>query len=283
MTQINFVKMHGLGNDFVVLDARRQPDILSLTPSDIRAIADRKTGIGCDQFIVIEAPPSQEADAFMRIRNADGGEVAACGNAARCVADLLMTEFGRDHTCFETAAGLLEAERGENGLISVDMGPARLDWRDIPLKEAMDTREVKLCLGPLNHPVAVNVGNPHAVFFVENAETVDLEKWGPLLEHHALFPERANIGVVHVRTEDVLRLRVWERGVGITRACGSGACAALVGAARRGLTGRRGEVVLDGGSLMIEWQPDNHIIMTGPASLSFQGQFARVEGCDPAR
>ena len=274
MTEINFVKMHGLGNDFVVLDARKQPHVLSLTPADIRAIADRKTGVGCDQFIVIEAACSPDADAFMRIRNADGGEVAACGNAARCVADLLMTELGRDHTGFETAAGLLEAERAENGLISVDMGPAHLDWRDIPLKEAVDTRDIKLSVGPLSNPVAVNVGNPHAVFFVEKAETVDLEKWGPLLEHHGMFPERANIEVVHVLADHRLRMRVWERGVGITRACGSGACAALVAAARRGLTGRRGEVVLDGGSLMIEWQPDNHILMTGPATLSFQGRLA---------
>ena len=277
MTEINFIKMHGLGNDFVVLDARKQPDILSLTAADIRAIADRKTGVGCDQFIVIETAPSQDLDAFMRIRNADGGEVAACGNAARCVADLLMTEQGHDHTSFATAAGILEAERGENGLISVDMGPVHLDWRDIPLKEAVDTKEMKLSVGPLANPVAVNVGNPHAVFFVEDAETIDLQRWGPLLEHHDMFPERANIEVVHVRADGSLRMRVWERGVGITRACGSGACAALVAAARRGLTGRRGEVVLDGGSLMIEWQPDNHIVLTGPATLSFYGRLTGAE------
>ena len=277
MTEINFIKMHGLGNDFVVLDARKQPDILSLTAADIRAIADRKTGVGCDQFIVIETAPSQDLDAFMRIRNADGGEVAACGNAARCVADLLMTEQGRDHTSFATAAGILEAERGENGLISVDMGPVYLDWRDIPLKEAVDTKEIKLSVGPLANPVAVNVGNPHAVFFVEDAETIDLQRWGPLLEHHDMFPERANIEVVHVQADGGLRMRVWERGVGITRACGSGACAVLVAAARRGLTGRRGEVVLDGGSLMIEWQPDNHIVLTGPATLSFYGRLTGAE------
>ena len=278
MTEINFVKMHGLGNDFVVLDARKQPHVLSLSTADIRGLADRKTGIGCDQLIVIETAPSQDTDAFMRIRNADGGEVATCGNAARCVADLLMTEYDRDYTSFTTAAGILEAERGENGLISVDMGPVRLDWRDIPLQEAADTKEITLSVGPLNNPVAVNVGNPHAVFFVTDAEAVDLQKWGPLLEHHPLFPERANIEVVHMTADHRLRMRVWERGVGITRACGSGACAVLVAAARRGLAGRRGEVVLDGGSLLIDWQPDNHIVMTGPATLSFRGRLAAGAG-----
>ena len=278
MTEINFVKMHGLGNDFVVLDARKQPHVLSLTTADIRGLADRKTGIGCDQLIVIETAPSQDTDAFMRIRNADGGEVATCGNAARCIADLLMTEHDRDYTSFATAAGILEAERNENGLISVDMGPVRLDWRDIPLQQATDTKQITLSVGPLNNPVAVNVGNPHAVFFVTDAEAVDLQKWGPLLEHHPLFPERANIEVVHMTADHRLRMRVWERGVGITRACGSGACAALVAAARRGLTGRRGEVVLDGGSLLIDWQPDNHIVMTGPATLSFRGRLAAGAG-----
>jgi diaminopimelate epimerase len=268
-----FVKMHGLGNDFVVIDARERP--LALDDAKTRAIADRHTGVGCDQLIIMETPRGGKAgaDVVMRIRNADGGEVSACGNASRCVADLVMRETGRDHIVIETAAGLLDAERADRGRISVDMGEARLDWRDIPLAEPHDTNHLPLALGPLKDPVAVSMGNPHAVFFVDGAEAVDLKTLGPTLEHHKMFPERANIGVAQVLGRDRIRLRVWERGAGITLACGTGACAALVAAARRGLTDRKATVIVDGGELEIEWLKDGHVLMTGPVAVSFTGEL----------
>lgn len=271
VTTLEFVKMHGLGNDFVVLDARTAP--LSLDPERTRAIADRRIGVGCDQLIMLERAQDRRADAFMRILNADGGEVEACGNAARCIASLLIGETGRDHVVIETVAGLLDAERREDGLVAVDMGEARLDWRDIPLSRAMDTLHLDLAVGPLSKPVAVNVGNPHAVFFVSDAEAIDLETWGPKIERHPLFPERVNVEVVHPMADDRLRMRVWERGVGITRACGTGACATLVAANRRGFAGRKAIVALDGGPLEIEWRADNHVVMAGPVAVSFAGQL----------
>jgi diaminopimelate epimerase len=264
-----FIKMHGLGNDFVVLDARAEA--IALDAAAARAIADRHTGVGCDQLLILEPPRSQGADVFMRIRNADGGEVEACGNGTRCVADLVMREQGRDRVVVETAAGLLEARAAGPQRVSVDMGPARLAWRDIPLARECDTLHVPLALGPLADPVCTSLGNPHATFFVEDAEAIDLAALGPRLEHDPIFPERANIGVVQVLSPTRLRFRVWERGAGITVACGSGACAALVGAHRRGLAERRAEIVLDGGSLEIEWRADGHVLMTGPVAVSFTG------------
>ena len=271
MTALPFLKMHGLGNDFVVIDARSRAVILD--EREARHIADRRQGIGCDQLILIEPAKSRLADAFMRIRNADGGEVEACGNATRCVADLLMKEKGLSHVVIETVAGLLDAEAAGEGLVSVDMGPALLDWREIPLAKPMDTLHLDLSLGGLSDPVAVNTGNPHAVFFVGDAEAVDLTALGPVIERHPLFPERVNVEVATVISPERIRMRVWERGVGITRACGTGACATLVAAARRKLTGRRAEVILDGGSLEIEWLPDNHLRMTGPVAVSFSGEL----------
>src|SRR6185437_295111 len=223
-----FIKMHGLGNDFVVLDARKAK--LSLDAGAARAIADRHTGVGCDQLIVIERARDPAADVFMRIRNADGGEVEACGNATRCIADLVMREAGRDRAVIETAAGLLDATAAGPERITVDMGPARLDWRDVPLARECDTLHVPLALSPLADPVACSMGNPHATFFVPDAEAIDLATLGPVLEHDPLFPERANIAVVQVLSPTRLRFRVWERGTGITVACGTGACAALVAA-----------------------------------------------------
>lgn len=264
-----FTKMHGLGNDFVVLDVRETG--LVLRPEQIRAIANRRTGVGCDQFIVIELTKDAHADVFMRILNADGSEVEACGNATRCIADLVMEQTGRDHTIIETVVGLLDAHPTADGRISVDMGPVKLDWREIPLADPVDTGSVPLEVGPLANPVAVNVGNPHAVFFVDDAEAVDLERWGPQIETHEMFPARINVEVVQVLNDSQLRMRVWERGVGITQACGTGACASLVAAARRKLTGRRAEVILDGGPLEIEWMPDNTVQMTGPVARSFSG------------
>jgi diaminopimelate epimerase len=270
--------MHGLGNDFVVLDARAAD--LELTPERRRTIADRRLGVGCDQLIVLERPTDREADVFMRIYNSDGGEAGACGNATRCVASVVMDERNSDHVTVQTIAGLLESQKaglGSNGLpvISVDMGPARLDWREIPVSQACDTNHLPLGLGPLQDPVGTNMGNPHATFFVDDADAIPLAELGPKLEHDRLFPERANIGVAQLVGEDRLRLRVWERGAGITLACGSGACAAVVAASRRGLVQRKADVVLEGGTLTIEWLRDGHVLMTGGIALAFKGELDR--------
>ncbi len=273
MDGVPFIKMHGLGNDFVMLDTREMP--LRLNAAQVRGIADRHKGVGCDQVIVIEKTDTGLADVGMRIFNADGGEVEACGNASRCVAALLMEELNRDHLIIETKAGLLDAEGQANGAITIDMGRAKLDWRDIPLREAMDTLHLPLSLGPLSDPAAVNMGNPHAVFFVKDAEAIDLESLGPKLERHAMFPDRANIEIAQIISPEKIRVRVWERGTGITLACGTGACAALVAANRRGLASRKADIVLDGGVLTIEWLKDEHVLMSGPAAISFKGHLAK--------
>ena len=270
----SFVKMHGLGNDFVVFDARTAP--LALSPAAARAIADRRTGVGCDQIVVLEA--SETADAFMRIRNADGGEVDACGNGARCAAALLMAESGRDRALLDTAAGPRTACAEASGAVSVDMGAPGLDWRDIPLAEARDTLHTGIGSGPLTDAAAVSMGNPHAVFFVDDAEAVDLETLGPRLETDPLFPERANVEAASLVGPDLLRMRVWERGVGITRACGTGACAVAVAAHRRGLCGRHVTVRLDGGALSVAWEADGRVRMSGPAAVSFRGRLGTGAG-----
>lgn len=263
--------MHGLGNDFVVLDARNTP--IDLTVAQVQAMADRRTGAGCDQFIVMEPARNQGADVFMRIRNADGNEVEACGNATRCIARLVMDETGKSDVVVETVVGLLHA-RDAGETVTVNMGPARLDWTEIPVAEECDTLTMPLTVGPLEGPVGVNVGNPHAVFFVDNAESIDLSAAGPHVETHPFFPERTNVEVVHKRDDGSLRMRVWERGVGITQACGTGACAVLVAAVRRGvIEGRKADVVLDGGTLGIEWLLSGEILMTGPASRAYSGTF----------
>ncbi len=269
MEPLPFVKMHGLGNDFVVFDARRRA--LELSADQVRAIANRHTGVGCDQLIIMGPPRNGAADVFMRIRNADGSEVEACGNATRCVASVVMKERGADAVVIETVVGLLHATASGNDLISVDMGPVRLDWQDIPLARSMDTLHMGIEEGPLRDPVGVNVGNPHAVFFVDDVESIPLETLGPRVEHHALFPARINVEAVQVLSPTRLRMRVWERGTGITLACGTGACAALVAAHRRGLAERTAEIVLDGGTLHIEWNNEDHVIMSGPAATSFTG------------
>src|SRR5215469_12617331 len=264
MGKIPFLKMHGLGNDFVVLDGRHTA--IAVDAAMARALADRRTGIGCDQVILLEPPRHPDAQALMRIHNPDGSEAEACGNATRCVADVLRRETGDTRVRIETIAGLLEAKALPDGRIAVDMGPARTGWREIPLSRPMKTERVELTLGPLSAPVCTNVGNPHATFFVDDVDAVDLAALGPELEHHRVFPQRANIGVAAVRDRGNIRLRVWERGAGITRACGSGACAALVAAYRRGLTAREAAVELDGGVLDIAWRGDGHVIMTGPVA-----------------
>jgi diaminopimelate epimerase len=273
MSKVPFFKMHGLGNDFVVLDFRCTAEPVGA--GGIRALADRRTGIGCDQLILLEPPRHPAAQLLMQIRNSDGSEAEACGNAARCVAALLYRETGDPHVRIETAAGLLEAEALAGGHISVDMGAVRTGWKEIPLARPMDTDHLQLSVRPLSDAVCTNIGNPHATFFVEDVEAIDLPRLGPRLEHDTLFPQRANIGVAAIRDRGHIRLRVWERGAGITPACGSGACAALVAAHRRGLADRRGCIELDGGSLDIAWREDGHVIMTGPAALSFEGTFDR--------
>ena len=272
MTEIPFIKMHGLGNDFVIVDARATP--FGVLDGGVRIIADRRRGVGCDQLIILES--SSGADAFMRIYNSDGSEVAACGNGARCVASLLLAEREVDRVAIETHAGLLHAYSA-GGSITVDMGEARSAWQEIPLAQETNT----LHLTPLGEggaslsdAVAVNVGNPHAVFFVDDVETIDLEAVGSILERDPLFPERANISIAQVSVPNLIRIRVWERGAGLTAACGSAACAALVAANRRGMMGRKGTVALDGGSLDIDWKKNNHVFMTGPVEMSFTGTLS---------
>jgi diaminopimelate epimerase len=269
---LRFRKMHGLGNDFVVLDARELD--LMLTPKAARAIADRRTGVGCDQILIIERPRNG-GDAFLAIRNSDGGVVESCGNGSRCIAQFLMNEARKDKVTLETVAGPIIATRAPKDLIAIDMGPARTAWQDIPLAEARDTLHIGIGEGPLQDPVGVSMGNPHAVFFVPDAEAVDLAGEGPKIEHHPLFPHRTNVEAVEVLSRTHLRMRVWERGAGITRACGTGACASLVAAARRGLSERKAIVTLDGGDLEIEWRADNHVVMTGPVAEAFTGVIAR--------
>jgi diaminopimelate epimerase len=274
-----FLKMNGLGNDFVVVEARSAP--FAPTPADVRAIADRTRGIGCDQLIVIEPPiPGQEGgvDARVRFWNSDGEEIYACGNGTRCVGWLLMQASGKDHAVMESHAGLLVASRAGERLVSVDMGKPGLDWTDIPLAREQDTRALDVALyddrALASAPACVSMGNPHVVFFVADIEAAPIATAGPVVEHHPLFPEGVNVGFAQVLDRDRIRLRVWERGAGLTLACGTGACAALVAAARRDLTDRTATLALDGGELLIEWRAkDDHVIMTGPAAVDFAGEL----------
>ncbi len=269
---IAFTKMHGLGNDFVVIDRRSAP--VELAPDRIRAIADRRRGVGFDQLILIDQSDDDRADAFLRFYNADGSESAACGNGTRCVVAALMEESGQRTATVQTAAGLLTAETGADGIVAVDMGPARLDWSEIPLREQADTLSLTIEHGPLANPAAVNMGNPHCVFFVDDADAIDLPALGPEIEHHPMFPERTNVEVATVTGPNRIRLRVWERGAGITQACGSGACATAVAAHRRGLTGRAVDLDLDGGTLSVDWrEDDDHVVLAGPTALSFTGEL----------
>ncbi len=269
-----FLKMNGAGNDFVVVDARSEP--FAPSEAQVRAIADRATGIGCDQLIAIE--PAPRDDAFMRIWNADGGEVGACGNAARCVAWLLTEGASFSKVAIDTRAGPLLAERMGERIVRIDMGKPGLGWRDTPLAEPMDTKGIELQVGPIDKPVlhtpgCVSMGNPHVVFFVPDAETAPVREVGPMIEHHRLFPERTNVGFAQIIAGDRIRLRVWERGVGETKACGTGACAALVAANRRALCAAKATVVLNGGELEIQWVPDGRVFMTGPIEFEYSGQL----------
>lgn len=272
----SFVKMNGLGNDFVVVEARDQA--FRPTPDEVRAICDRTTGEGCDQLIGIEPGPSGQV--FMRVWNADGSEVETCGNALRCVGWLLMKASGEDAAEIMTAGGLTRAYGAGDHRVSVDMGEPGLDWTQIPLAEEMDTRGVELQVGPIDDPVlhtpgAVSMGNPHVVFFADREfDDAFVAATGSLIEHHPLFPEGVNVGFARVLAPDRIRFRVWERGAGMTRACGTGACAALVAAARKGLSERRAVIVMDGGELEVEWRGDGHVIMTGPVEVERTGTLA---------
>lgn len=262
--------MQALGNDFVVLDDRETP--LNLNPAMIKGITDRRFGVGCDQLIVLEK--SSKADVFMRIYNPDGSEAGACGNATRCVADIVLKETGKNQIVIETISGLLECLRVDDKTITVDMGPARVKWEQIPLAYERDTLNLRISAGPFTNPVAVNMGNPHAVFFTSDVEKQRIENYGPSLETHPLFPERANIEFAEVLDRQNIRMRVWERGAGITNACGSGACATAVAAIRRDLTDRKVTIMMDGGPLEIEWREDNgHVLMTGGYEYVFTGQY----------
>ena len=274
-----FLKMNGLGNDFVVIEARSAP--FAPTAAEVRAIADRTTGVGCDQLVAIEPPGPEErdagVDARVRFWNADGEEVSACGNATRCVGWLLMQSSGKDEVIIQSKAGRLFATRAGERLVSVDMGEPGLDWGQIPLAEAQDTRalDVKRAEHPAlaEAPGCVSMGKPHVVFFVPDIETAPVAEAGPAIERHPLFPEHVNVGFAQVIDRGRIRLRVWERGAGLTKACGTGACAALVAAARRDLTDRAATLELDGGELFIEWREDGHVIMTGPAAVDFAGEL----------
>lgn len=272
---MRFYKMNGLGNVFAVFDARER-GALALRPTQAQAIADPRSGAGCDQVIAIE--PSIRGDVYMRIWNADGTEVSACGNAARCVAWLVMEQSGRDAMKIETRAGVLDAVRRGPREVCVDLGSPLLRWEEIPLAERMDTRRLDVKVGPIDDPIlhspgAVNMGNPHCVFFVADAEKAPVERVGPMIEHHPLFPQRVNVGFAEIRAPDAIRLRVWERGAGLTKACGTGACAAVVAAHRRGLANRAATVSLDGGDLHVEWRDsDDHVLQTGPVELEFEAE-----------
>ena len=275
MTDIAFIKMHGLGNDFVIIDARQNS--CALSPEGVQAIADRQNGIGCDQVILLESPQSKthlrDADVLMHIFNVDGSRAYACGNATRCVANIIMLENTQTNVKIAIGDAILTAEKLSNGLIAVDMGCPKFDWRDIPLSSEQNTLNFNIKNSPFQNVAAVNMGNPHCVIFVDDADAVELDKIGPTLECHELFPERVNIGIAQIKNAGLLRLRVWERGSGITQACGSGACAAAVSAHRRDLTGRKVIVELDGGNLTIDWHTDNRVMMTGPTATSFKGTF----------
>lgn len=279
-----FLKMNGLGNDFVVIQTLTQS--FEPTPEEIRAIAKRPDaegkngGIGCDQVIAIDPPKAEGASAYVRFWNSDGEETGACGNGTRCVAWLLMQSAGKDAVAFDTVAGRLSGVAAGDKLVTVDMGPPGLDWSQIPLSEEMNTERVELQVGPIDAPlvhtpVCVSMGNPHVVFFVDAPVSDEFAtKTGSLVEHHPLFPQGVNVGFAHIAARDHIQLKVWERGAGLTAACGTGACAAQVAAVRRGLTDRKARVEFETGALVIEWrESDGHVIMTGPVSMDFAGKL----------
>ena len=273
---LHFRKMNGLGNDFVVFDARKRS--LAMDEAKARAIADRKTGIGCDQLIVLE--PSAKADVTLRIWNNEGGEVESCGNATRCIADILFDEKKASRATIDTKGGFLVAEKGGDRLVTVDMGAPRFDWQDIPLSEKFhDTRYIDLAVGPVDAPLidrpsVVNVGNPHCIFWVKDLDVVDLAKVGPMLENHPLFPRRANITLARIDARDHVVIKVWERGAGLTRACGTAACAVMAAGFRLKRLDAKATITLPGGDLfMAIRESDGHVLMTGPVEYEFEGDL----------
>jgi diaminopimelate epimerase len=273
-----FAKMNGIGNEIVVVDLR--DSAVKITSDEARAIAS-PAGVPYDQLMVLHAPRTQGTSAFIRIYNNDGSEAAACGNGMRCVARQVFGETGKDALTFETRAGLLNCWQGPSaGLFTVDMGTPKFGWKDIPLAEEFrDTRSIELQIGPIDAPVlhtpsVVSMGNPHAIFWVDDVNTHDLERFGPLLENHPIFPDRANITLAQIVDREHIVMRTWERGAGLTKACGSAACATAVAAARLRRTDRTVHMTLPGGELTIEWRgSDDHVLMTGPAAFEFEGRF----------
>ena len=274
----SFVKMNGIGNEIVVVDLRL--NAAAIAPEEARAAAKAEGGAPYDQLMALYPPRTPGTDAFIRIYNNDGSESGACGNGIRCVADLIAKESGKTALTFETTAGILNCWKGTDGMFTVDMGPPRFKWNEIPLAEEFrDTRAIELQIGPIEKPVlhspsVVNMGNPHAIFWVDDVGAYNLHKFGPLLENHPIFPERANITLAQILSRDHIVIRTWERGAGLTKACGSAACAAAVAAARLKRTERKVKVTLPGGNLTIDWRKsDDHVLMTGPVEFEFAGKF----------
>ena len=272
-----FVKMNGLGNEIVVVDMRSAPALIE--PAELRAAA-QPSGAPYDQLMALYPPRTAGTDSFVRIYNNDGSEVGACGNGMRCIAALMVKERGADHLLFETKAGLVQCWKAPDGLFTVDMGAPRLRWNEIPLAEEFrDTRAIELQIGPIDAPVlhspaVVNMGNPHAIFWVDDVHAHDLGKLGPLIENHPIFPERANVTLARVVSREHVVIRTWERGAGLTKACGTAACATAVAAARLRRMGRKITVTVPGGDLRIEWrESDDHVLMTGPAEFESEGRF----------
>ena len=272
-----FIKMNGIGNEIVVVDLRKGAPVIS---ADEARKAASPQGAPYDQLMALYPPRTPGTDAFVRIYNNDGSEAGACGNGMRCVASIVAGESGKDALTFETKAGILNCWKSEGGLFTVDMGPPRFKWNEIPLAEEFrDTRAIELQIGPIDNPVlhspsVVSMGNPHAIFWVDDVNAYDLGRFGPLLENHPIFPERANITLAHIVDREHIIIRTWERGAGLTRACGSAACATAVAAARLKRTERKVRMTLPGGELTIEWRErDDHVLMTGPVAFEFDGRF----------
>jgi diaminopimelate epimerase len=279
-TALPFRKMNGLGNEIVVIDLRGSQRVLSA--GEARAIAQRP-GSHFDQLMVLHDPKTSGTEAYVLIYNTDGSSAEACGNGMRCIGWEVAQQTGRADLNFETVAGLLEVKVGGIDRITVDMGKPKFGWRDIPLAEPFhDTRTIELQIGPIDKPVlhspsVANIGNPHAIFWVDDVQAFDLGRFGPMLENHPIFPERANISLAKVASPGSIILRTWERGAGLTKACGSAACAVAVCAARKGLTGRNVVVTLPGGDLEIEWRADDRIFMTGPVEVEHDGVLEALE------
>ncbi len=265
-----FVKMQGLRNDFVILDGREQP--YHPSTKEIVHICDRHEGVGADELLIVELARSHNTTAFVRIINPDGREVEACGNATRCIGWLLLKECRQKEIRIETLGGILTCSLADEKLVSVEMGKIKTHWQDIPISEEMDTLHLNIGAGPLNDPVGMNIGNPHAVFFVEDVDTIDLPKYGKILQTHPLFTEEANIGVAQILDPETLKLSVWERPGNMTTACGTGACVAVAAAHRRGLTDKkRMTVIMPAGSVIIELKNENIAVMTGPIEVCYTG------------